>query len=346
MAGGIGERFWPRTSEETPKYALRLERGETFLARTFLRLRPVFGRDRIHVVTTGPQVKLARRLIPQLPRSRILAEPCRRNTAGAVTLAHVLLKRRYGAEAVISFFPADHLIQKQEIFHRLVRTALRLAYESDRLVLFGIRPTGPATGFGYIERGEPLRFGHGASRVKRFVEKPHEKSAERFLSSGRFLWNSGIFTWKMRVFEEEMRRHAGSYLKRFETVMGRHGLKRAKLREVYRLIRSLPIDKLLMEKSDRLVVFPCDLGWDDLGSWDALRRAGSGRDGNVIPKRAVRDDVTGSYVSLEPGSRIVMAGVHDLVLVQAGKDFLICHRKRSQDVAKLRALLAIRRAGT
>jgi len=260
-----------------------------------------------------------------------------------VTLAHILLKRRYGDEAVISFFPADHLIRKQGVFRRMVKTALRLAHERDVLVLLGIKPLGPATSFGYIERGARFESSGGAYRIKRFVEKPDEKGAKRFLVTGRFLWNGGIFTWKMRVFEEEMRLHAGPYLKRFEAVTGRHDLKIKKLNAMYRSLHPIPIDKLLMEKTDRSVVLPCNMGWDDLGSWEALRRAGRARDGNVILNRVVRDDVTGSYVSLEPESRIVMAGVHDLILVQAGKDFLICHRERSQDVATLKELLESKR---
>jgi mannose-1-phosphate guanylyltransferase len=338
LAGGLGERFWPATRPGLPKYAMPLEGKTTFLAATWKRLERLHARDRIYVVTAAEDAALVRKLLPGVPASRVLAEPERRNTAGAVTYAACVLKARFGGGAVLSFYPADAWIGDAARFARTLRSAQALAAARDRIVVVGIRPTFPATGFGYVERGRPVRGAPGAFEVRRFTEKPDLATARRFLRSGRHLWNAGIFTWRIRVFEEALRRRAPGYHARFHRLFERPGAP-ADFRRAFRGLPAGPIDRILLEKTPGLLVVLAGFGWDDIGTWDALRRRKKDREGNVLRARGHFEDVRDSVVIAEPGLRVTLAGVRGLVVAQSGRDLLICGLDRSQDVARLKRIV-------
>ena len=338
LAGGLGERFWPLTGPAMPKYALKFNGKITFLEETYRRLLPIFGHEHLFISTAEEHVKLVRKILPALPKSKILSEPLRRNTAGATTLSTLVLKKRYGADAVLSFFPADALIQKGGVFRQSVRQSLRLADQDGRIVVLGIRPTRPATGYGYIECGKPLgRSYKGAFCVKRFYEKPNLKNAARFLKSKKFVWNAGIFTWKIRTFEDSMARHAKAFYSKFQR-LERRPLTTRRIRQVFKALPNAPIDRLLVEKLKDLRVLKADMGWDDIGSWEALRRMNADGKGNVLLSSCASEDVQNTVLHVPADERLVVAGVRDLIIVRSGKDMLICRLDRAEHVRQLKRL--------
>lgn len=333
LCGGVGERFWPLTDETHPKYALRLG-GETLLARTWQRLLGLYRPRDIYVVTAAAQRAVVRRLLPRLASSHILSEPMRRNTAGAVTYATLFLSRKHG-DCVISFFPADAVIQNDRRFRGTLRQAAACAASRPLIALVGVRPRFPATGFGYIESGPALgpRCGCG---VRRFIEKPPLAKARRLFKNRKCLWNAGIFTWRASLFEREMRRHAPGYFSAFEKAF-RGGLPTgAELEAAFRRAPVIPIDRLLIEKSRALAVFRGDFGWDDVGSWDAFRRVEAGRDGNVIVGGGIFEKVRRSLVVVPPDVRVAAYGIENLAVIQKGKHLLVCPLDRAQEVTALR----------
>ena len=338
MAGGMGERFWPKTSERLPKYAIPFNGKTTFLEDTYTRLLPLFGKDRIYVATAKEQASLVARLLPRLKRNQILSEPYRRNTAGATTFSTLHLKKQFGHEAVLAFFPADALIQNIGVFRKLVKRSLSLAREEDRVVVMGVPPTRIATGYGYVECGSSLNGrSPGVFWARRFREKPSEEVARRFVRSGRFFWNAGIFFWKIQVFEDAMKKHAPGYFRKFHTLNQKRITSKG-LAKLFRNLPILPIDKLLVEKLRKLLVIKAAMGWDDIGSWEALRRMQQDRQGNLLLGDVIAVDVRNSLIEVPPGERLVISGVRDLILVSYGDELLICSRAEAEKVKDLRKL--------
>lgn len=337
LAGGLGERFWPITSPKVPKYALKFSRRSSLLQATYRRLRHLYSRDRIFIITNEQHVSLVRRMLPELPKKNILAEPERRNTAGAVTYTTLLLKRLYGPETVLSFFPADARIRQDKKFYVVMKQAQICAGARDLIVTVGIKPTYPATGYGYIECGKALeRSRKSVYKVRRFVEKPYLATARRFFSKQRFLWNAGIFSWKIRVFEHAMRAHADFYFRKFQRVFDQPRIPKYTLKTLFKNLPALSIDRLLIEKTPNLGVIRGDFDWDDIGSWDALRRMDAGRGGNVITARGIFEGARNSVIMGDPQFRIIAAGVRDLVIAQKDQDILVCDIRRSQDITRLK----------
>ncbi len=343
LCGGLGERFWPATDEKLPKYALRSSAKDTFLSETFNRLAPYYGEDNIWLVTAQEHAQLVGRLLPKLPKSRILAEPERKNTAGAVTYASLALKKFAGPDAVVSFFPADAMIRQEDRFRRTLGSAVRYAGSEDRISVIGIRPTYAATGYGYIQGAKALGapWDDGCA-VDAFTEKPPLETARKFLEAGNYFWNAGIFTWKIGVFEEAMKKHAPDYFKIFKSAFAKGGAP-AHIRSAFAKVPNSPIDRLLIEKMRGLAVFKADFEWDDIGTWEALRRFQGGTQGNAIVADGVFEDVEGCVVSCDPDVEVVVSGVKNLAIVQRGKRLLVCALDRSQRVGELKKQIEARR---
>lgn len=259
LAGGRGERFWPMTHEDFPKYLLRWNGGQSLLEGTYRRLLAGYPKKNIHVVTLRSHRKLIRKELPTLPGKNLLLEPSRHNTAAAIYLACAALGRRFGPEEVISFFPADHLIGDPGRFAGTMESAVRLAETADLLITVGIKPVYPATGYGYLEAGKPVPGARGAFRVNRFVEKPDEKKARLYLRRGGYFWNAGIFTWRAGVFEASMKRCFPAFVSAFD--LGR-------LASSYRKLPCLSIDYALLEKARNIAVCPTTMDWCDMGGWE------------------------------------------------------------------------------
>lgn len=336
LAGGLGERFFPMTDKATPKYAVPLEGSRTFLELTYARLLPLYGRERLYVVTAAEHAALVRKILPGLPQTALLAEPYRRNTGAAAVWSTFVLGRRLGAQTVMSFFPADAWIQESKKFLAIIRAGIRAASETERIAILGIRPTEASSAYGYIRLGKPLggKAPKGYREVDRFVEKPDAVTAARYLKEGRYAWNAGIFTWQAAHFAGQISVHAPLYWRTFSPIW--EGRRRDISPEEFAKLPAEPIDRVLIEKTDRLCVYACGIGWDDIGSWEALRRLRGDRSGNAVNGEVRLEESARSVVWTAPGTRAVVCGVKDLIVAQRGSYLLICRRQDAQRIKEFK----------
>ncbi len=331
MAGGRGTRFWPASREALPKQFLAVCGDESLLRRTALRLYPLIGEENVWVVTNAAHVDVVAEHLPEIGRERIVGEPVGRNTAPCAGLAAALVARE-DPEAVLLVAPADHWITDEEGFRRTAATAMRAAVEFAGLVTFGIVPTSPQTGYGYIEAkaGEegPVR------RVARFTEKPDLPTAEKFLAGGRHLWNSGIFAWRADVFLEELeasRPELAAACRRIAAARDRE----AALAEIYPGCEGISVDYAVLERSRRVYVVPSEFAWSDVGSWTALAEVlAADEHGNTVEGDALTLDTHGCLVR-SPQRLAALVGLENLLIVDTPDALLVCAKDRAQDVKAL-----------
>ena len=338
MAGGKGSRFWPRSREKMPKHLLDIQRERTIIRETVDRIRPLVPPERTLIVTGRSHAAELIRQLPEIPAENILIEPVGRNTAPCIGLAALHIQKRV-PDAVMLVLPSDHRIGDEITFRRVLDAAGKVAAEGNSLVTIGIRPTGPETGYGYIEQGDPFPVGGDGEirRVRSIREKPPLEQAREFLRQGRFLWNSGMFVWKASTILGAIERflpelHAGLLqirealgTEREEEIVG----------EVYSAQKAVSIDYGVMEKAEDVLVVPGDFGWSDLGSWDALWEvSGKDENGNAVRGSFIGIDAGNSLVH-SPGKLVALVGVRDLLVVETDDALLICRRGRSQDVRKV-----------
>jgi mannose-1-phosphate guanylyltransferase len=337
MAGGAGTRFWPASRAKTPKQLLPLgaDPVEPLLAATVRRLAPLIPPANVTIATGASLVDATARVLPEVPRAQLLAEPVPRNTAPCIGWATATILRR-DPEALIVVLPSDHYIPDEAGFLRVVGRALEGA-KLGHLTTIGIVPTRPETGYGYIEVGGA--FQGDLLRVERFVEKPSRERAEEFLREGKHLWNAGMFFFQGRVMMEAIEAHMpelGRGLHAIEAAAAR-GEEAKVLAEVFPTLPSVSIDHGVMEKAAGLAVVKGDFGWNDVGSWEsAWELAPKDAQGNALPEGAVAVDARGNYVCdrTTSGAKRVMAlvGVEDLVVVETDDAVLVIPRSRAQDV--------------
>jgi len=341
MAGGVGTRFWPRSRERLPKQFLEIVGSGTLLEKTLARLGPLVDQRHTFVVTNAVQAEAVRSQAPLIPNENILVEPVGRNTAPCIGLAASWI-RRLDPDGLMVVSPADHLVQDDQEFLRILKLALRVAEEKDALVTIGIKPTHPETGYGYIQFTEeeldqnPYRA-EGVHLVKTFAEKPNLETAERFLSSGDFLWNSGIFVWKAGTILKEIELHLPELHEELLTVQ--KSLDSPNYMQVlelaYGVIRSISIDYGVMEKAGNAFVVRGDFGWSDVGSWDeVVRVTPKDGEGNSLKGKVIVRDATNNFI--DAGNKLVAAiGVKDLVIISTDDAILICKKGESQEVKEV-----------
>jgi len=341
MAGGVGTRFWPRSRERSPKQFLEILGGGTMIENTLSRLRPLVDEKHAFVVTNRVQAEMVRRLVPWLQPENVLAEPLGRNTAACIGLAAHWI-HRVDPDGLMLVSPADHIVQNNDEFLRILRLALRVAGEKDALVTIGIKPTHPETGYGYIQSAEEEIDRNeyrpeGVFRVKTFAEKPNLETAEKFLQSGDFLWNSGIFVWKAKVILREIELHLPDLHQQLDDIRKSIGSPTYEqtLEHAYRIIRSISIDYGIMEKAGNVYVVKGDFGWSDVGSWDeVVRLSPKDGDGNSVKGRAILFDSKNNFV--DSGGKIVATiGVDDLIVIASDDAVLVCRKGKSQDVKEV-----------
>jgi len=338
LAGGSGTRFWPLSRGGRPKQFLRLLDERTLLRTTADRLRGLVPPERLWVVTHERFAAETARELPELPPAQLLAEPEGRDTAAAIAWAALELERRDGA-AVMAVLPADHAISQEGAF----RTSLRLAAEAadaepKHLLTFGITPTRPATGYGYIRRGALLRrrLGRGLFRARAFREKPDVATARRYVRSGAYYWNSGMFVWRVGAFLGALAR----WMPRLNQAL-RRGLGSSNaLRREYRGIRKISVDRGVLEKEPCVLVLEAGFAWDDVGIWAALRRLEQAdKNGNHHRGKLVAKDTSGLVVHADGNAVVAALGVRDLIIVHVDRATLVCPVDRAEEVKKLVSLL-------
>lgn len=342
MAGGRGERFWPKSRNSRPKQFLSLTKdGETMIQKTVKRLLPLVEAEDIFIVTNSAYIGLVNEQLPDIPKENILAEPCARNTAPCIAFAAAVINKKYD-DAVMLVLPSDHLIGYEELYINTLKKAVSVSLEGENLVTIGITPDYPETGYGYINFGsETSAVEDDAYKVERFVEKPDLETAKEYLASGKYLWNSGMFVWKvssiMANLEKFMPDICEGALKIGEAY-GTESFNEILVKE-FTAFRSESVDFGIMEKADDIYTIPGSFGWDDVGNWLAVERINETDDsnnyieGNVISIGSQRATICG-------GKRLIAAvGVEDIIIVDTDDAVLICSKNNTQDVKKVIAQL-------
>jgi mannose-1-phosphate guanylyltransferase len=342
MAGGSGTRFWPESRKARPKQLLALAGERTLLQMASDRCTPWIPPGRQWVVTNAALAEATSEQLPEVPRSHILLEPCGRNTAPCIGLAAIHLLHS-DPDAVMLVTPADHVITPVAKFQAAVEAAeKRIARRPDEIVLFGIPPSYPSTGYGYIERGDASGPDHpGLYRVKSFREKPGLETAREFVAAGRYYWNSGIFVWRaglIRRLLAEYQPDISQRLDRLSKTLGTPDEAEA-LRAEFPGMPSISIDHGVMEHAKQIQVLQAPFEWDDVGSWGALPRLlGSDANGNTISARHCGVDTRNCTVrSTVPGHVVATLGMEDCIIVHTPEATLVA---RKDDENAIRTLYA------
>src|SRR5712691_5372098 len=345
LAGGRGTRFWPRSRTRTPKHLLNIVGQDTMLQQTVARLKPLMGAARIWTVTNAEQAAAVRKQVPAAARRRVLIEPKGMNTAVAIGLAAIHVRHAARGDALMAVLPADHYIERPQKFREIVGAALNVAREPGRMVVLGITPTRPETGFGYIERsGEPIESkGFPVFAVRRFTEKPELKLAQEYLASGNYHWNAGMFFWRVSTFLENLKSFlpkTHTALEKLAEFIGTRNYE-SKLRAVYPKLENISVDYAVLEPATRtegpprVFVIPADVGWSDIGSWAAVYQLLARTHGeNVLAGQGHTFDAEGNFL-WSPSKFVTAIGVRDLVVVETPDALLVCARDRAQDVGKI-----------
>lgn len=327
LAGGSGTRFWPQSRSKHPKQFLSIYGSESMIQLTSGRIASLIPLQNQWVVANGSHTEILQVHLPHLPLENLLIEPVGKNTAPAIGLAALRLLEK-DPDAVMLVLPADHLIQKPEIFIKLIQQGMEMVQHSDLLLTFGIVPTAPETGYGYIRGGEPLGSGF---RVKKFIEKPNKEKALALLKEGNHYWNSGMFLWRASAILSRIQKYLPEV---YEGLINYQAGKGA-----YEAIPSISIDYGVLEKDTDLVVLPAEIGWNDIGSWTSLEDVlEQTPEGNAIQGTHLAIDTERSIV-FSPKKLVATIGVKDLVIVDTEDALLICHKDRAQDVKKIVELL-------
>jgi len=340
MAGGQGTRFCPMSRRDRPKQFLKLFRDRSLFQLTVERLSKIVAGSDIYVVCSEQYLPQVLDQAPEISVEQVIVEPVPRNTAPCIGLSATRIEALFPGE-VMGVFPSDHLILDEKAFESACRTAADLASQG-KLVTLGIQPEYPATGFGYLQQGEPLVIDGTAEafRVARFTEKPDAFRAAEFLKSGGYLWNSGMFFWRTSSILEAIERHLPR-LHHLLNSLRECSPQDAACHELFQSAEPISIDYGVMEKSDNVVVVPCDLQWNDVGDWNAVAELVESGKGEGFPgwQKPVSVDSTNCFVVSRGKKRVALAGVEDLILVETKDAILVCSRKHSQDVGRIVKLL-------
>jgi mannose-1-phosphate guanylyltransferase/mannose-6-phosphate isomerase len=333
LAGGTGTRFWPLSRLQYPKQVLRLLGSESLLQSTIERLLPKIPEARLAVVTSAPQADIIRlELFRRGWRDiQLWLEPEGRNTAAAVGLAAVLLPPEAGA-VIMAVFPADHFIRDQARFHQALDQGAALA-QAGYLVTFGITPTRPDTGYGYIKAGEPLEPGGQGFRSLAFIEKPELPRAQAFLKEGGYFWNSGIFLFRRDVLLQAFARHLPEFYAGLTRLL--KDFSPETLAAVYAQLPIISLDRGILERADNVTVVPVEMGWSDVGTWGALAElCDQDEQGNVLLGRVL--DLGSHHCLVVAQNRLVATiGLKDVIVVDTPDATLVCHKNRGQEVKDL-----------
>ena len=337
MAGGIGTRFWPASRKEKPKQFLDVFGDGTLIQNTVARLQGLIPPERCLVVTHERYVEQTQKQLPAVPNENILAEPISRNTAPCIAYAATVLADR-DPDATMVVLPADHVIGNVQEFHNTLNVALETAQEPNALVTIGIEPTYPATGYGYIQYdGDEDEEGTlEAHPVRTFAEKPDESTAERFIDSGDFLWNSGMFIWRADTILDQVETHLPDAHKAFAPVRDAgDNVDPDTLEEAFKTSPRISIDYGVMEQAENVFVVPGSFDWNDVGDWRAVYDLSDKDDhGNVIEGDVIMQDSSRCFV--QAGDRlIVLVGIHDSVVVDTDDAVLVCNRESAQQVKQV-----------
>lgn len=354
MAGGKGERFWPVSRGKTPKQLITLLGGRSFLQQAVDRVLPLVPLKNVFIITNAVQAAEVRKQLPKLPKDNVVAEPVGRDTTAAVTLGAAIVGSR-STTGVMAVLPADHVIPEEKKFQQVLADAFDLAARGQAIITIGIKPTEPATGYGYIRVGEPLPPPQGVKsyktsffRAERFVEKPGFDQALEYLNSGQYRWNAGMFIWSFVTVTEGLQKHQPEMYaacQRWFKVAGNLARLSKVLSREYPELKKISIDYALMEHAQNVLVADGAFEWDDLGSWTALgRHLKQDPEGNAAVADFIHVDAARNIIfdARSKGRRtpIAVVGLRDSILVQTDDATLLAHKSQAQKVKELVKKLA------
>jgi mannose-1-phosphate guanylyltransferase len=347
MAGGAGTRFWPASRAAQPKQLLNLIGDRTMIQATADRVAEFVAPQDTLVVTNQVLVEAIREQLPELPTTAVIGEPCKRDTAPCIGLAAAIIARD-DEDATMLVMPADHVIRSTELFHAAIKHAVEVvAQHAQRIVTFGIRPSYPAEGFGYIERGDLLETageptGIATYQVKMFREKPSAEVAEQYLAAGDFYWNSGIFVWKAKTILDALAEHEPemhSQVTKIASVYGEDQFTETLGRE-FEKIQGKSIDYAVMEKYDDVAVIEAPFDWDDVGNWRSLsRQRGTDDDGNTVVGRHLAVSSRGCIVRTSEKHLVVTLGMEDCIVVHTPDATLVARKHDEEAIRQVVDLL-------
>lgn len=335
MAGGVGSRFWPLSTQEFPKqFHDMLGKGQSLIQRTFERINSLIPSENMFIATNKTYEHLVLEQLKKTSKEQLLLEPVMRNTAPCILYAALKIFHR-NPDGIMLIAPSDHWIEKEEEFLRNIQTAFAACSENDILMTLGIQPDAPHTGYGYIQ------FEADASEIKRvrnFTEKPDIETAQQFLSSGDYLWNAGIFVWSVQSILKAFRELLPEMYELFDVENQLNTEKEVLfMEENYPKAANISIDFGIMEKASNVHVLPVDFGWNDLGTWGSLYHK-LDKDGNMnatVNSKNIFRDAHGNMVRTQLGKRVVIQGLRDFIVVEKDDVLLICPRKDEQEIKQI-----------
>ena len=345
LAGGRGTRFWPLSRKRRAKQLLALDGKHSMIQQTVARLAPMAAPSHFWIITNDDLRPAILRQLPEFPAKQIIAEPVGRNTAPAIGLAAFLLLH-HDPDAVLGLFPSDHVIAEPTQYRATLSRGIEIAAAGENVVVLGIRPTRPETGYGYIEAGAVEQ--DGSLDVRRFTEKPDLAVARQFLVAGNYFWNSGMFLWRAATLANALREHLPNTAPLLEKIASAYGSRKfaETFRKLYPKCENISIDYAVLEprsakgeQAGNIFCLPADFGWNDLGSWTALHEHHTAKSapaqGNLVASSGVfLHNASGNYI-FAPGKFVAAVGVSDLVVVETPDALLITTRQQAQDVGKV-----------
>lgn len=334
MAGGKGTRFWPLSTEEKPKQFLNLIGNDTMIQMTVKRILPIIPMERIFVCTGEKYIKLLKEQLPDLPDKNIIVEPEGRNTAPCIALSAMIIKR-YFKDSKMVVLPSDHLIKNEEKFREIISQGSKFLNNKEGIITLGMKPDRPETGYGYIKCGENI--GESINKVEKFVEKPNIETAKRYLNQGNYLWNGGMFLWKTDYIIEEIKK---CIPETYEALHNIENIEESSLQEYingnYYKTDSISIDYAVLEKSYNIYVILSEIGWDDVGSWEALERyKEKDENGNIIIGNIKAIDGKNNLL-ISSNNTVVISGLDNLYVIENDGKILIGKKNDLKNIKNLK----------
>lgn len=329
MAGGKGTRFWPLSTEEKPKQFLNLIGSKTMIQMTIDRIKPIIPLEQIFVCTGAKYVELVKEQLPELPEKNIIIEPEGRNTAPCIALSALVI-RRYYEDANMIVLPSDHLINKEDEFRDIVKKANKFIDENNEsIVTLGIKPSRPETGYGYIKCSDINEDKElPVIKVDEFVEKPNKEVAEKYLISGRYLWNSGMFIWKVDSILNKIKEYLPNTFNALKSINSLHEDELQQfIDDNYNKVDNISIDYGVLENDKEIYVIPSEIEWDDIGTWNAVERYKQKDEENNIVSNNVKVIKSESNMTLNNKKDMVMIGVKDIVVIESDDTIFIVNKK-------------------
>ena len=335
MAGGSGTRFWPRSKVRKPKQYLNIFGEDSLLQDTIQRFATFAEFENIYVVSSATQAEVLEAQAPMLPKANLIYEPVGKNTLPCIGLAAMYAELE-DPDGIMVVSPSDHLITNTELFKNTVLSAAKIAEGRNGIVTIGITPTYPATGYGYVKTAEDITGSETIRqfKVERFVEKPNEETATRYLEQGGFYWNSGLFIFKISVFLDAVKRYAPELygdLRKIQADLGNPSYPQT-LDAIYRAVKGISVDYGIMEHADNIYLVEGNFDWNDLGSWESVYQTDKkDENGNASSGEVLLLDTKNSYVHAD-NSLVAVVGLEDVIVVQDGDTVLVCKRDKAEDV--------------